>query len=102
MENGNHIVVNVTESLQHTTDLAIQAVGDMEKVSIAVEHEADAIAQVTQGLDQISAVVQTNSATSEQSAAASEELSSQAQLLKSLVSQFRIDDNLYNSSSGMR
>ena len=102
VENGNHIVSSVTESLQQTTDLTLQAVGDMEKVTTAVESEADAIAQVTQGLDQISAVVQTNSATSEQSAAASEELSSQAQLLKSLVNQFRIDDNLYNSSSGMR
>ena len=101
VENGNSIVASVTESLQQTTDLTLQAVGDMEKVSTAVESEADSIAQVTQGLDQISAVVQTNSATSEESAAASEELSSQAQLLKSLVSQFRIDESVY-STPGMR
>ena len=34
--------------------------------------------------------MQTNSATAEESAAASEELSSQAQMLKSLVAQFQI------------
>lgn len=48
------------------------------------------------GLDQISAVVQTNSATSEQSAAASEELSSQAQLLDDLVGQFRLPGNVHS------
>ena len=46
--------------------------------------------QVTQGIDQVSSVVQTNSATAEESAAASEELSGQAQLLKKLISQFRL------------
>ena len=40
-------------------------------------------------------VVQTNSATSEQSAAASEELSSQANMLKELVKSF----SLYSDSS---
>ncbi|MFQ9703426.1 MAG: hypothetical protein ACLR0U_17035 [Enterocloster clostridioformis] len=46
--------------------------------------------QVTLGIDQISSVVQTNSATAEESAAASEELSGQAQILKNLVGQFRL------------
>ena len=45
---------------------------------------------MTQGIDQISNVVQTNSATAEESAAASEELSAQAQFLKSLTGQFRL------------
>jgi methyl-accepting chemotaxis protein len=40
------------------------------------------------GVEQISAVIQTNSATAEESAAASEELSSQSQLLTKLVSIF--------------
>lgn len=38
--------------------------------------------QIAAGLEQISSVVQTNSATSEESAAASERLSGQAQMLK--------------------
>jgi hypothetical protein len=36
--------------------------------------------------------VQTNSATAEEAAAASEELSSQADLLKSMVAQFKLQD----------
>ena len=42
------------------------------------------------GIDQISAVVQTNSATSEESAAASEELSGQASVMKNLLEQFKL------------
>jgi methyl-accepting chemotaxis protein len=38
----------------------------------------------------MSQVVQTNSATSEEAAAAAEELSSQAELLKSMVGKFRL------------
>ncbi len=90
VQRGNDIVANVTVSLQNTTDLAGQAVGDMKKIVVAVEHEAEAISQVTEGLDQISSVVQNNSATSEESAAASEELASQAQILKDMVGQFRL------------
>ena len=52
----------------------------------------DAVRQTIEGVDQISSVVQTNSATSEESAAASEQLSGQAQMLKELVSHFRLSD----------
>jgi methyl-accepting chemotaxis protein len=45
---------------------------------------------VSIGIDQISSVVQTNSATAEQSAAASVQLSRQANSLKELVSRFTL------------
>ncbi|MCI7499322.1 MAG: methyl-accepting chemotaxis protein, partial [Oscillospiraceae bacterium] len=54
--------------------------------------QSDMIAQVTQGMEQISGVVQTNSATAEESAAASEELSGQALMLKKLVGEFKLRD----------
>ena len=63
-------------------------------ISKASQEQAASIAQVTLGIDQISGVVQTNSATSEQSAAASKELSGQAQLLKGLVSRFEIREEM--------
>jgi len=57
------------------------------------------VAQVTTGIDQISSVVQTNSATAEQSAAASEELSAQAKLLKDLVGKFTLNQDVHKSFS---
>ncbi|MFT8351412.1 MAG: hypothetical protein ABF685_21090 [Clostridium saccharoperbutylacetonicum] len=59
------------------------------------EEQASGIIQINVGIEQVSRVVQTNSATAEESAAASEELSSQSELLKDLVENFR----LKNSSS---
>ena len=62
----------------------------VHEISMASQEQAASIAQVTLGIDQISSVVQTNSATSEESAAASEELSSQAKILTGRVSRFEI------------
>lgn len=53
----------------------------------------EALHQTTIGVDQISSVVQNNSATAEESAATSEELSGQAQMLKDLVEKFRLSDS---------
>ena len=63
----------------------------MDSIARASQEQADAISQITVGIDQISSVVQTNSATSEESAAASEELSSQAQIMKELVRRFKLE-----------
>ena len=53
-------------------------------------------------MDQISSVVQTNSATAEESAAASEELSGQANVLKELVSRFRLDNSGFAGAPAYR
>ena len=60
----------------------------MESIAKASHEQAEAITQITIGIDQISSVVQTNSATAEESAAASQELSEQADMLKQLVAKF--------------
>ena len=52
--------------------------------------QTTAIILVTDGIDQIYSVVQTNSATAEESAAASEELSAEADSLKKLVDRFTL------------
>lgn len=70
---------------------AAEITGIFQKISEASAYQATSISQVTQGTDQISSVVQTNSATAQESAAASEELSSQANLLKNLISKFKIE-----------
>ena len=54
--------------------------------------EADAAGQISQSIDQISSVVQNNSATAEESAAASQELSGQANMLKELLGRFQLHE----------
>lgn len=89
---GGQIVNRVTEALDQTSQSAGHVTTQMQIVVDAVEKQTAALSQVTDGIDQISSVVQTNSATSEQCAAASEELSSQANLLKNLMRSFKLRD----------
>ncbi len=59
-------------------------------IANASNEQAAILTQINQGINQVSQVVQTNSATSEESAAASEELSSQASYLKENISKFKV------------
>ncbi|SDM91494.1 methyl-accepting chemotaxis protein [Acetanaerobacterium elongatum] len=62
----------------------------ISEITVATNDQATAIMHITQGVEQISAVVETNSATAQQTAAASEELSSQSEMLRKLTSQFKL------------
>ena len=48
--------------------------------------------EITHGIEQIADVVQSNVATAEASAAASEELSGQASMLREMVAKFRLKE----------
>jgi methyl-accepting chemotaxis protein len=63
--------------------------GIISQIAQLSEEQADAITQIAIGLGEISTVVQTNSATSQECAAAAQELSSQSQLLMQQVSFFK-------------
>ena len=59
-------------------------------IADAVRSEADSIIQVTEGVGQISSVIQMNSASSEESAAVSSELFDQVRLLQDQTRKFRL------------
>ncbi|WP_296558347.1 methyl-accepting chemotaxis protein [uncultured Acetobacterium sp.] len=97
-------VVVGTKIADETAESLTQILSDIEKVTSLVGNIAQAsndqaseIAQITQGIEQVSHVVQTNSATAEESAAASEELSGQAEMLKQMVGSFALKDQ-YNGN----
>ena len=90
IENGTQIADDTAQSLIQAVNGVNEMAGIIEQISEVSSDQADSIAQLTVGIDQISNVVQTNSATAEESAAASEELSGQSQLMKSLVGRFQL------------
>lgn len=90
IDKGNVLVEEVAKEIGLVSKATMEVAEISEKISGAAKEAADSITQVTVGIDQISGVVQTNSATSEESAAASQELSGQAQMLKDLVEEFQL------------
>ena len=89
-ERGRQIVGEVSHTLRKTLELVTQSNREIGVIAQAIQGEAIAIGQVTEGIGQISAVVQTNSASSEQAAAVSTELFEQVRLLEDQTSQFHL------------
>lgn len=73
----------IVNGIKDTSDLVI----DIAKAS---NEQALNIAQINMGINQVAQVIQLNSATSEQSAAASEELSGQSEMLKEMINRFQL------------
>ena len=96
IQNGSESMQQTKQYMDTVVTEAIEITSTFQKISDASVHQTESIMQVTQRTDQISSVVQTNSATAEESAAASEELSGQAQMLKSLIHRFQITENEEN------
>lgn len=90
---GSKLAEETAASLETVLEVASGVVSGMELIAGSCEEEAQAIAQVTIGAEQISGVVQSNSATAEECAASAQEMSSQAGMLKECVNQFQLKDS---------
>ncbi|QRV22180.1 methyl-accepting chemotaxis protein [Lacrimispora saccharolytica] len=104
VENGSRISSNTAASLEKNVEVTMEAVALIDEIAQTSQEQAMAIVQINQGIDQISSVVQTNAATAEESAAASEELSGQSNVLKELISKFSLtetNDLLYSKNDNV-
>lgn len=77
----------VLRGVAEQAELVEQAIRGIEESS---SQQVQVIEQINQGLYQVSAVVQTNAATAEESSSSSEELAAQAQMLQQEVGRFRL------------
>jgi len=64
----------------------------IEEIANASSHQTVSVNQIKSGIEQIASVTQENASTAELSAANSEELSGQSQVLNELVSKFKINN----------
>lgn len=90
VETGNELVTDAAKDLEKTAEEAGKVMDSIAEIAQTSIEEAQAVHNVTMGLDQISSVVQTNAATAQESAASSEELSGQASMLQNLMAQFKL------------
>jgi methyl-accepting chemotaxis protein len=91
VEKGKDIATETAEALLEVASFADQTNEMISTITEASNKQSAAIGQINIGISQISTVVQTNSSTSEESAAASTELSQEAGKLRDLVSPFKLD-----------
>ncbi|WP_373163205.1 methyl-accepting chemotaxis protein [Agathobaculum sp. Marseille-P7918] len=88
VKQGESIARATADALSTAASNSDEVVAAVERVTRDYQDQAVRLKEVSIGVNQISEVVQTNSATAEQSAAASEQLSGQAQMLKGMISHF--------------
>ncbi|GHV41173.1 hypothetical protein FACS189490_07570 [Clostridia bacterium] len=87
---GMQIANQTAEALNAMVSQIVEISGLISEVAASSVEQAEAISTVNEGILQISTVTQTNSATSEEEASSSQELSSQAEVLNSMVSRFTL------------
>jgi len=87
---GKKIADKTAAALNMIVDDVSRVAGIISEISVASDEQASAVEQITIGLSQITEVVQNNSATSEESAAAAQQLSGQSEMLRQMVSVFKM------------
>lgn len=90
VEKGMVIAGDTARQLENVVEGSKIITEEVNGVADALEEQTVSIVQINDGVDHINDVVQTNSATSEECAAASQEMSSQASNLEDLISKFKI------------
>ena len=88
---GSKIALSTAESMKEVKDMSSQTAELITEIAAASAEQTESIRQITTGVEQISQVIQTNSATAEETAASCEELSGQSRLLKDQVARFKIN-----------
>lgn len=92
VSDGNDVALKATESMENV----VKGINEIATVSKELSENSNAQIEVMReaekGVDQISEVVQSNSAASQECSATSEELSAQAEAMNEIVNQFVLRD----------
>ena len=90
---GSKLADETAKALEDISKVVKESEVLINNIAESSNYQATAVAQINQGIGQVSQVVQTNSATSEQCAAASEELSNQAVRMRDLLSIYKLGES---------
>ncbi len=97
VDNGQNLANVTAESLEKIVSSIHNITDLVGSIAESSNEQATSIVQIDQAIEQVSTVVQTNSATSEECAAASAELSNQAEGLREQMEQYKLSGESGNS-----
>lgn len=90
VEHGNSLSEDTTAALSTGVAGAQKSTELVDRIAQSAKQQAESLAQLTLGMNQISSVVQSNASTSEKSAMSAQELQSEAEELSVSVRRFRL------------
>ena len=90
VEKGTVIAQGTADTMKEVIDLSNRTNDYIGGISEASKHQSEAIKNIEAGIEDISNVVQQNSATAEESAAACSELNNDSQMLQSQIAKFKV------------
>ena len=93
VEKGMVIAEQTASQLQGVAEDSQVITKEVTNIAETLETQTTEIKQINDGIEQINDVVQTNSATSEECAAASQEMSSEAANLREMMQKFKVAEN---------
>ena len=90
VEKGMVIAGQTAAQLEQVAETSKKITEEVANIADTLETQTTEIYQINQGIEQINDVVQNNSATSEECAAASQEMSNEAENLRKLIQKFQV------------
>ena len=90
VEKGMVIAGQTATQLEKVADSSRVITEEVTNIAVTLETQASEIQQIDEGIEQINDVVQTNSATAEECAAASQEMSNEAENLREMIRKFKV------------
>lgn len=90
VEKGMIIADETAQQLKRVVDDSRAITREVSGVAVALGNQTEAISQIDSGVEHINDVVKTNSRAAEESAVASQEMSSQAENLENLIRRFKV------------
>ena len=90
VEKGMVIAGKTATQLEEVADSSKVITEEVTNIAVTLETQASEIQQINEGIEQINDVVQTNSATAEECAAASQEMSNEAENLREMIRKFKV------------
>lgn len=93
VEKGMVIAGQTAAQLEEVAENSQLITTEVTNIAETLETQTTEIKQINEGIEQINDVVQTNSATSEECAAASQEMSSEAESLREMIRKFKVAED---------